>query len=178
MKDNRLIISTDGAGSEAEWEFLVDNDCLMIKADTLSIYNCHIVFDEFMILNKDNTDDFELFANFSKYKNSSSSDTQNNFKRLFATVEKDRTISSRDKIFIIQLYELRDLLRVGKNKSRIIRLIDNLMENKETGRLFNFYYQSIFGYTFVLELNGSPLNHKDKEDIAQPLLRNKILIRN
>jgi len=175
MKDKRLVISTDGEGSEAEWEFLVDNDSLLIKADALTVFNCHIVFDEFMILNKDNTDEFELYANFSKYKNASSSIAESNFKRLFSTIEKDKTISNRDKILIIQLYELRDLLRIGKNKSRIIRLIKNLMNDRETMRLFNSYYQSVFGYPFAMELNGSPLNSKDKAEIAQPLLKNHVI---
>lgn len=178
MKDKRLIISTDGEGSEAEWEFLVDNDSLLIKTDALTVFNCHIVFDEFMILNKDNTNEFELYANFSKYKNSSSSDAQNKFKRLFATIERDRTISNKDKILIIQLYELRDLLRLGKERSKILRLIENIVNDKETTRLFNSYYQSVFGYPFAMELNGSPISHKEKEEIAHPLLRNKILIRN
>lgn len=175
MQNRRLLISDDGVGSEAEWEFLVDNDTLMIKKSTITVFNCHIVYDEFLILNKDNTDEFELFANFTKYKNLSPSDAQNKFKSLFATIESNKNISNKDKIYVVQLYELRDLLRIGKNKGRVLRLIRNLVHDEETGRLFNIHFHKVFGYPFVHELNGSQFKNSDRADIARPLLSNRVI---
>lgn len=175
LPDKRLIVTSNGDGIEKQWEFIVDNDNLLIRDNNLIVYNCHIVNDEFLILNKDNTQEFELFANLTKYKNKSNLEIQNSFTELFESVANNKELPVLNKLIIIQIYELNSVLKIGQNKNKAKRILNNLVYDYDSGKLFHQYFKDIFNTSIVEVFSKSSFNLNDKFEISDTLIKYGVL---
>ena len=175
LEDKRLIISKDGNGKEADWEFFIDSDTIAIKEEHMTIYNCSIIFEEFMSLNKDNSDEIILFANKTKYTNYSKLEIENKFTKLFEKISDYKNLNTLELIFIIRLYELQGLFKQGKDKNKVVHLLDRMVNTSTDIVVFNNFFNKLFGISVLRELQYSAFSNTSKNQIASILLAKGII---
>ena len=174
LTDNELIISNDGEGIRAKWEFLVDNDTLIIEKDCIEVFNCQIIYDEFLILNKDNTNSIEIYGNLSKFKSNQVKDIQSKFNLLFQKLSVSNDIDPLEKLYSLKIYEIMILLETGTERNRLKRLFNDVVYDHASGVIFFKFYKSITNKNLVQSLNQSKFKRSDILDIAETLFVHKI----
>lgn len=171
LGNKRLIVATNGNGLEGKWEFIVDNYTLIIETENMEVFNCNIINDEYLILNKDSTTDIQIFGNSTKFKNSSPVDVRESFNKLFYRLNLQKGLHHEEKLYAIQLYELKSLFELGKDKERAIRLIDELVQDSVSGATLRKKYQEVIGADITTHLRNSKFKVEDTKEIVYPLLK-------
>ncbi len=170
LNDKRLVISKNGNGYEGKWEFIVDNYTLIIETESLEIFNCNFINDEFLIINKDNTNQIQVFGNLSKFKNISTPDVQYSFNRLFSYINLNNNLHHDERLYMIQVYELKSLLETGADKNRATQIVKELVQDAESGLKFRSKYKEIIGTDITSHLINSRFKADDTKNIISPLL--------
>lgn len=114
--NNQFLVSKDGEVMKGNWEFMNAGELLLISVNQSdSLFNCIIVNNEYLLLNKDGSNSPNLFVNYEKFKEfsfevinkiieqniSSSSSLPSNQKEIkqqeiFFFEEKDKLIKPKD----------------------------------------------------------------------------------
>lgn len=175
LNNTELIISVDGDGTRAKWEFIVDNDTLIIEKENIEIFNCQIIYDEFLILNKDNTTSIDIFGNLSKFKSNQEKEVQSKFDTLFQRLFDLVDVKPSEKLYILKLYEIMILFDSGTNRNRLKRLLNDVVYDNESGIKFETTFKRIANRTIVQSLNSSKYNRTELIDIAGNLIKHRIV---
>jgi hypothetical protein len=175
LTDNELIISNDGEGIRARWEFLVDNDTLIIEKECIEVFNCQIIYDEFLILNKDNTDSIEIYGNLSKFKSNQVKEIQSKFDLLFQKLSVSNDIDPLEKLYYLKIYEIMILLETGTEKNRLKRLFNDVVYDHASGVVFFKSFNSITNKNLSQSLNQSKFKRSDILNIVENLIVYKII---
>lgn len=68
-KNNEFFLSTDGNLKKGRWQLVVDQESLIIELTDLSeLYNIFILENNFLIIQKDGTNLYNILANYTKFK--------------------------------------------------------------------------------------------------------------
>lgn len=175
LPNAELIISTDGDGIRARWEFIVDNDTIIIESGKIEVFNCQIIYDEFLILNKDNTNSIEIFGNLSKFKSNQEKDVQSKFNMFFQKMFEFDDIEPSEKLYILKIYEILILLESSSNKSRLKRLFYDVVYDEMSRIKFETTFYKISHKSIVQSLNQTKFNREELLDIAESLVKHRII---
>jgi hypothetical protein len=165
------VISVNGNGREGKWEFIVDNYTLILEIENLEVFNCNIINDEFLIINKDNTSEIQVFGNLSKFRNTSISEVQLSFRRLFSYLNLHDGLHHNDMLYMIQIYELKSLLENGADKDRAAHLVNAMVQDVESGTKLRNKYREIIGTDLTSHLKNSRFKVDDTKNIIFPLMK-------
>ncbi len=175
LKNNDIIISEDGDGIRAKWDFIVDNDTLIIEREIIEVFNCQIISDEFLVLNKDNTTNLEVFGNLSKFKSNQSKEIQTNFDHLFQRLSIADDISPQDKLYILKLYEIMTLINSYSGRGRLKKLFSEVVYDNESGKRFQSTFDKIAGIGIARLLNRSKFSKEEIVEMANTLLKYNVV---
>lgn len=175
LNNRELIISVDGDGTRAKWDFIVDNDTLIIEDKKIEVFNFQIIHDEFLILNKDNTDQIEIFGNISKFKNNQEKVIESKFNYLFQRLYDHDIIEPKEKLLILKIYEIMTLLESGSGKPRLKKLFNEAVYDFQSGEKFEIVYKKVANKTIVQSLNQSKFKRDELINLAESLIRFKIV---
>ncbi|UYZ60326.1 hypothetical protein [Hymenobacter latericus] len=175
LDDKRLVISINGEGTSGKWEFIVDNDTLVIETISINVFNCYMISDDFLILHKDNDLNFNILANLSKHKNNAKDNLLNNFYNKYFS--KINSTTDSQKLYAIKVHEINELIKDGKNKKRTARAIQKMVYDAQSAQLFNHTFQQIFGTKIADNLNNSNFTPSEAYEIAEPLINFGIIKR-
>jgi hypothetical protein len=175
LNNKELIVSTDGDGKRGMWEFIVDNDTLIIEKETIEVFNCQIIYDEFLILNKDNTTSIEIFGNLSKFKNNQGSEVQSKFNILFQRLSISDEIQSIEKLYILKIYEILMLLESTSSKSRLKRLFNELVFDEASRIKFETTFFKIANKSIIQSLNQSKFTRAELLDTVESLIKHRVV---
>ena len=94
--ENTLLLSRDGDITAGTWEFIVDSDNLILQLENKNeMYNISIIEDDFVLLQKDGSEDYTVLANLTKYKDQLKSTIINLIDDIIK--RREREIKERDK---------------------------------------------------------------------------------
>jgi hypothetical protein len=175
QNNKELIISIDGDGVRAKWEFMIDNDSLIIEKENIEVFNCQIIHDEFLVLNKDNTTLLEIYGNLSKFKSNQEKEVQSKFNSLFEKLSITDSIDPSEKLFILKVYEILTLIDSGTGKHRLKKLFNNVVYDEKSGEHFELAFKKLANRTIVQSLNRSKFDKKELIDIAESLILHHVV---
>jgi hypothetical protein len=78
--NGELLNSVNGDITKGKWEFVVDGDSLVLENENkIELYNAILIKDDFLLLQKDNSNFIIAFANLTKFKDHNKSKLINAF---------------------------------------------------------------------------------------------------
>lgn len=175
LSNRELVISKDGDGRRAKWDFIVDNDTLIIDDINIEVFNAQIIRDEFLILNKDNTDQIEILGNLTKFKNNQEKEIYSKFNHLFQSLYDHDAISAGDKLMVLKIYEIMALIESGSGKQRLKKLFNEVVYDDLSSKKFALAYKRLANKSIVQALNQSKFKGDDLRYLVEDLLRHKIV---
>lgn len=90
---NEFLFSINGNIEKGRWEFIIDNDNLIIDFKGKSeLYNISLIKDKFLLLQKDADDKNLILANYTKFKDQLKSTLLKLFKEIESSTKKKQVI--------------------------------------------------------------------------------------
>jgi hypothetical protein len=172
-----FYLSKDGDAEKGKWDFISDSESIVLELDgKMTLYNMRVIKDYFLYLQKDNSHDFFLFANWTKYTKHDRNQILSDYKNVvdgFVLYKDNYFLSDNaDKTkYAFALYELRNTIRFNGDINRIRQIIDSLTKDRQSGiNLLNSFREK-FGVGLVTLIDNSEMKQKDKLFTCEALVR-------
>ena len=177
-EESKLYHSKNGDVKEGKWKFLIDSDTLIISQNSKStLFNVYFIEDEFMLLNKDSTTFYFVFANLTKYKEDDKYLAQSQYVKLLSKIIDSDKYSNQDILLLFILYRIQKSI-TNNDTIALDREIKNLSKDKEFALKVKYGYYELFGIRFARALSNLPLQDYELYKLVSPLMEINVIRKN